>query len=419
MRLTFHEMYEIAYIICYIIKFLLALFGGYICVISLFALRRRKKEANRGHKPVNSFAMIIAAHNEENVIGDIVENLKKLDYPGRMYDIFVIADNCTDRTAEIARGCRAFVHERFSSSEKSKGHALKWMLNILFGLDKKYDAVCVFDADNLVSSNFLKEIDKKLCEGFKIVQGYRDIKNPFDSWVTLSYAITWWVLNRMYQLPRYYLGLSCMLTGSGFAVKTETLKEMGWDTASLTEDLEFSVQAVLKGVKVGWAHDAVVYDEQPLTLSQSWLQRKRWMQGHADCAARYTKALWQKAVNDKSIIAFDWLLFLIYPFSVVLGALMTLLDINYIILQFAVLGVFKIGYLTGLIMFYLLQYLFFLIFVRLENKYSFRILKGLLAFPLFGLTWIPIIIQGFLDRNKKQWTHTPHARRISVNELQE
>lgn len=417
MFIKYRLFLEVASIVLNLFNILPVLLGSYIFIISIFAWRKRK-ETGTYKGPTSSYALIIAAHNEETVIHNIIENLKKLEYPVDKYDIFVIADNCTDKTAEIARKSGALVYERFNKSEEGKGHALKWMFNILFNLEKKYDAVCIFDADNLVSVNFLKEIDKKLCAGYKVVQGYRDVKNPFDSWITASYAITYWISNRLFQLPRHYLGMNNTITGSGYAVRTDTLRETGWEISSLTEDIEFSVQLMLKDIKIGWAHDAVIYDEQPLTLSQSWSQRKRWMQGHAYCAARYTRELGSKLLCDRSLAAFDSMIVMLYPFILVFGCLFTFLGTaSYFALHYNKLSANIIAFLLPSLILYILQSAYFGVFIKLEKRFRLEVLMGLIVFPIFNLTWIPIIIQGFIDRNKKEWIHIAHIRNININEL--
>ena len=144
--------------------------------------------------------------------------------------------------------------------------------------DKKddYDALLVFDADNVVDKNFLNVMNKKLCQGEVLVQGYRDIKNPTDTWVSGGYAIFYWTMNRLYHLARYNMGLSPLINGTAFMVKWDLLIDEGWNTKTLTEDIEFALINISKGVKLGWAKDAIVYDEQPLTFKQSWKQRERW-----------------------------------------------------------------------------------------------------------------------------------------------
>lgn len=168
----------------------------YYFVLSFFGLHRKAEKKN--YIPKNKFALIIAAHNEEIVIGKLIESLLNQDYPRELFDVFVIADNCTDNTAKVARQYGVNVYERFNKVEKGKGVALEWMFNKLFKMQKKYDAVAIFDADNIVSKNWCKEINSKMQEGYKVVQGYIDSKNPNDSWITSSYSIAFWTQNRMY-----------------------------------------------------------------------------------------------------------------------------------------------------------------------------------------------------------------------------
>ena len=293
-------------------QILVLIVSMYYFVLGLCGIYRRKDK--KIFQPKKTFAMIVAAHNEDVVIGNMVDSLNKLDYPREMYDIFVIADNCTDNTAKIAKEHGANVFERFNKEKRGKGYALEWMFDKLFKMEKKYDAVCIFDADNLVSPNFLKEINNKMCEGYKVVQGYLDSKNPGDSWITESYSIAFWSSNRFFQLSRANLGLTNQIGGTGFAVDTNILKKLGWGATCLTEDLEFSCKLVLNGEKVGWAHDAIIYDEKPLTLKDSWNQRKRWMSGFADVASRFFTKLIIKAIKERSFVTFDCALYVIQPF---------------------------------------------------------------------------------------------------------
>lgn len=414
------NIYQLMEIEIHILNFYAILFfliGAYFFIISIFSFAGKSKNTACA-APSNRFALLVAAHNEESVITKIVENLRQLKYPKEMYDIYVIADNCTDDTAVLARKAGALVYERFGDAGKGKGYALKWMFSILFHIDAKYDAVCVFDADNLISLDFLRQMDKKLQEGFEVVQCYRDIKNPFDTWITVSYAITYWLSNRLFQLPRFNLGLNNVITGSGFAVKMDTLKEMGWEVDSLTEDMEFSLQLVLKGKRIGWAHNAVIYDEQPLTLAQSWAQRKRWMKGHAKCAVKYLKPMAVKLVTEKSFKAFDSLILLIYPFLMVTGSLVFMLDFfSDILFQWVILKPYAGFYMLMYIVAFVVQNIYFLVFLKLERKANIKTLRGLLYYPIFGFTWIPIIIQGFFERNNKDWEHISHTKDIGINEI--
>lgn len=397
----------------------------YAVILSLFGIVRFKKKVKS--KPKKSFAMIVAAHNEEAVIADIVESLKNLNYPKELYDIFVIADNCTDKTARIAKNKGAKVFERFDDRNKGKGFALEWMFKRIFKMERKFDAICVFDADNLVSKNYLIEINDKLLDGFKVVQGYLDSKNPKDTWVTGSYSISFWLSNRILQLARSNIKLSNQLGGTGFCIETDILEDLGWGATCLTEDLEFTCKLVMNNYKVGWAHDAIVYDEKPLTLKASWYQRRRWMQGYADVSSRYFFKLIKKSIRDKDLSAFDCALYSIQPITLILlGVAMIINMYNQMIImpeqvmeisqsiQSANISIAKIG----VILLLLIQSLYSIIILIIEKKISPKILYYYLFVPFFSLTWIPICIQGILYRKEKEWSHTAHTRSVKITDLE-
>ena len=438
----------------------------YYLILGLIGLFR--KEEKKNYTPKNKFALLIAAHNEEVVIGSLIESMLKLDYPKDMYDIFVIADNCTDDTAKISKSYGVNVCERFAKDKRGKGYALDWMFEKLFNMDKQYDAVAIFDADNLVHKNFLKEINSKLQDGYKVVQGYIDSKNPADSWISAAYSIAFWTQNRMFQLARANVGFSNQIGGTGFAIETSTLKKLGWGATCLTEDLEFTCKLVLNGEKVGWAHDAIIYDEKPLKLMQSWTQRKRWMQGFTDVASRYFFKLIKKAIVDRKFYVFDCALYVLQPFVTLLigvSAVLTLIQantrgvnifiINYLfsdagfkafaVIQFLITplvlaidkkvkksflfmmalyssNVFVVPYLVTNIDNWIISWL-----IGIGYNLLFLIMTGIFLgkkdlilffrFILYGfytLTWIPITIQGILNKNNKDWNHTKHVRKIEI-----
>ena len=279
-----------------------------VSLCSLVKIKDKPLKVNKDHK----FMAIIPAHNEEVVVGNLVESLKKQNYNKQLYDIYVIADNCTDNTAKIAKEAGAIVYERFNNTQKTKGYALDWFLQQKIEENADYDAFFVFDADNIVDSNFIKNMNKKLCQGEDVVQGYRDIKNPTDSWITAGYAIFYWTMHRFYHLARYNLGLSPLLNGTGFMVRFDVIKpEGGLKTVTLTEDIEFSLKRIIKGKRLGWSTDAIVYDEQPVGFKQSWSQRSRWTVGHMQCIKEYTRQLALAAKENKTMMNFDGFLYII------------------------------------------------------------------------------------------------------------
>ncbi|MEG2338279.1 MAG: glycosyltransferase family 2 protein [Clostridium sp.] len=363
-----------------VIAFLVILY--YLC-ISFFGIYR-KKEKQFDNVPDKTFALVVAAHNEEVVVEQIVESLKRLDYNRELYDIFVIADNCTDSTAELARNAGALVCERFDPDKRGKGYALEWMFDKIFRMDKRYDAVVVFDADNLASKNFLSAMNLKLKEGYKVVQGYLDSKNPHDSWITEAYSIAFWSNNRLFQLARNNLGLSNQIGGTGFCIDTDTLKELGWGATCLTEDLEFTCKLVLNGHRVGWAHDAVIYDEKPITLKQSWNQRKRWMQGFADVASRFFFKLLKKAFKERSWRAFDCALYTIQPYVTILAGICVVLTAVQLLganMIFVLTNWFNSDNVIYFQLFAVFQFLFTPIIMAIDKKVSKRLV---LYFALYS-----------------------------------
>lgn len=396
----------------------------YLCV-SFFGLYKKKNY--NCIKPKKRFVLVVAAHNEEVVINDILSSLNSLDYPKELYDIFVIADNCTDNTAKKAMETGALVYERVDNKKRGKGYALEWMFCKISHMHKKYDAVCIFDADNLVSKNFLIEMNKKLCEGSKVVQGYLDSKNPRDTWIAGSYSITFWANNRMAQLSRNNLGISSQLGGTGCCIDTEILKKLGWEATCLTEDLEFTCKLITNGYKVEFAYDAVVYDEKPLTLAQSWKQRKRWMQGFADVCSRYFFKLLKMGIKEKSFTAIDCALYTIQPILFILFGLATVAGVvSFGMESYRYVTNFSdLSYIANIniysvftYMFALLAYLYVPILLIVEGKLDFKILIYYIIMPLYVITWLPICIQAILSRDNKEWSHTLHTRSININDLE-
>lgn len=381
-----------------------------------------KHDEEKDFVPVKRFALITAAHNEESVIRYHIESLKQLNYPPELFDIYVIADNCTDKTAAVARQEGVKVFERFSP-QRGKGFALEWMFNELFKMEEeeKYDAICLFDADNVVSSNFLLEMNSKLKKGFRSIQGYLDTKNPNDSWVTACYATAYWSMNRMWQLARYNKGLSNALGGTGVCLEYKLLKEYGWGATCLTEDLEFTMKLLLNGIKTSWAHEAKVYDEKPVYFSQTWRQRTRWLSGHWDVCFRYAIPLLKKGIRERKWYPVDGAIYLLQPIMIML-----------MLLNFLMAGLTKLfpqpifaspiaslapnWFWWG---FGILGYCYPMLGLILEGAPK-RAYFYYITYPFYGFTWFPVTFWGLLQHNKQsEWAHTVHHRGISISSLED
>ncbi len=404
------------YVIQQALVWLVTIFWLYQFIVSICSLVKLKDKPLLEDKQ-NRFMAIIPAHNEESVIQNLVESLKKQNYPKELLDIYVIADNCTDKTAEIARNAGAIVYERFDEQNKTKGHALSWFLNQKIEEDAPYDAFCVFDADNIVDENFIKNMNKKLCQGEDVVQGYRDIKNPTDSWISAGYAIFYWMMNRFYHLARYNLGLSPLINGTGFMVKFDVIKPTGWDTKTLTEDIEFSLKRIIAGKRLGWATDAIVYDEQPVGFKQSWAQRSRWTVGHIQCIQNYTKDLANATKEHKTLMNFDGLLYIIgsIPMFILTLVLLAINVIMYLGNGITMLELVE-SILRYLIPTFLLPIGTALLIMILDRKPIKPMWKGLLCYPLFLGSWLLINFKCIFKR-ETNWEKIEHVRDIKINDV--
>lgn len=409
---------EYLYIIQQAIVWIITIYWLYQLVVSICSLVKLKDKpllVDKNHK----FMAILPAHNEETVIGNLIESLKNQDYPKELLDIYVIADNCTDNTVKIAKEAGAIVLERHEEdpAKQTKGAALQWFLKQKIEENADYDAFFVFDADNIVDVNFTKAMNKKLCQGEEVVQGYRDIKNPSDSWVSAGYAIFYWTMHRFYHLARYNLGLSALLNGTGFMVKFDVIKPTGWNTKTLTEDIEFSLKTIIKGKKVGWAVDAIVYDEQPVGFKQSWSQRSRWTVGHIQCLSEYTKPLAVAVKEHKTVMNFDGLLYMIgsIPMFILTGVLVIINFVMYILggMSTPDLIVNCIRYLLPT---FLLPIFVGIIIMWLDKRPIKPMIKGLVLYPLFLGSWLLINFKCLFIRDTK-WEKIDHVRDIKIKDV--
>ncbi|MCR4404577.1 MAG: glycosyltransferase family 2 protein [Candidatus Acetothermia bacterium] len=358
--------------------------------------------------PRHRFAFLIPAHNEEEVIALNVQSILAQDYPRELFDVFVIADNCDDRTALAARQAGAELLVRQDRLRKGKPAALNWGFAQLRERILDYDAVCIVDADNLVAPNYLAVMNARLARGERVIQAYLDTKNPDDSWIAGSIALAYWSTSRIFQLARSRLGLCSALGGTGMCIATGLLARYGWSEDCLTEDLEFQVRALLEGQRTTWAHDARIYDEKPLTLRQSWRQRLRWMRGHIRVAWQHGPRLLSLGLRQRSWAKLDAFLYLVQPVRLILafvilsaiGALrLAIPHSSGAVLPSELLSAFGLAYLM-----YLAQFQAFgcgLIALLLERP-PWRAYRYYFHSLLFGLTWVPIVAQALLTLQQRR-----------------
>lgn len=389
----------------------IAVLAVYAGLFAVFALRRPRTPP--AALPRHRFALVIAARNEEQVIGHLLDSLAAQDYPAELFDVFVIADNCTDATAQVCLHQGARVYERFNRVQVGKGYALGWFFNRHFlpKFGKIYDAVGIFDADNLVDSRFLRVMNDHLCAGETSAMGYRDAKNPHDNWISAGFALGFWTKTRMHNLPRTNLGLSALAGGTGYVFKTDLIAD-GWKTTTLGEDIQFTMQINGRGHRMAQAMDAVFYDEQTTSLRMSVRQRLRWTTGSYQNFLACSPAL-IKGLFSHPLLSLDALLYLLFP---PLIAINLLIQVIYRCFQiFAQPGIL-LGLGISVAAGFLICMLQGLIVLLLEKKFCRRTLKYLLSYPLFLLT-TNIIAVGALFNFRPSWRPIHHKRDISIKEL--
>ena len=379
----------------------------------------RKSHLSEGRE--HRIAVLIAARNEERVIGKLLDSVKAQSYPSRLVSTFVVADHCRDKTAAIARERGATVFERWTGSGQGKGYALNYLLSAMHALHADdFDAYIVLDADNVLDKDFIRNIDRTHCEGYDIVTCYRNSKNYGDSWISAGTGL-WFLREARYlNAVRMSLGVSCAISGTGFLFSKAILENYGgWNFFLLTEDIEFTIDNVIRGEKIGYCPDAVVYDEQPVTFRQSWVQRLRWSRGYMQVFARYGKRL-VSGIFHGSFSCYDMAMS-IMP-AAVLTALSLVVNLgaavaNFLVAnQWAALGV---SVLQTLVSLYLTIFLIGVITTMTEWKHihcaAWKKLCYAITFPVFMLSFVPICIESLFIT--PDWKPIIHNRVLDAKQV--
>ena len=401
--------------------FFICYFYQFAYVLVPFLIKKSEKETEE----LKRYAVLISARNEKKVIGYLIDSINSQNYPSELIDVYVVADNCSDGTAQVARDSGAYVWERNDQSRVGKGHALDFLyknINEKFP-DRKYAGYFVFDADNVLDGNYVREMNKVFNQGYRIITSYRNSKNYDSNWISAGYAL-WFLRESKYiNESRMLLGTSCAVSGTGFLVSSEIFKENnGWKFYLLTEDIQFTVHNICKGEKIGYAKNAVLYDEQPIKFSQSWKQRMRWAKGFYQVFAKYGKSLAKGCFSGKGFACFD-LLMIIMP-AFLLSTVTLLMNIVYAACMVATGGNGAEAIMltaNSLLSMYIMFYILGLVTTITEwNKINTTPLKKILytfTFPLFQATYIPISLVALFKKVK--WEPIDHTQSVAIEQLQQ
>lgn len=379
-------------------------------------------------KKQHTYAFFIAAHNEEAVIANLVKSITDQDYPSELIDVFVVADACTDNTAQAAREAGAIVYERNDLSRKGKS----WVMD--YGFDRilreypgKHEAFFIFDADNLLSRDYVTIMNDAFDQGYLALTSYRNSKNFGSSWISSAYA-TWFIREARYlNNARMICHTSCAVSGSGYLVSAKLIEGMkGWDFHTLTEDIQFSTFCAIHGVRIGYA-PAEFFDEQPVTLKASIKQRMRWTKGFYQVLFTYGRHMFKSIGKFHRFAAYDMLM-------VVGPAMLLTLMCLLVNVTFIAVGSLSHGFLAtdaeiemaigSIIM--MLAYMYGTFFVmglsttitewkHIHCPQKWRIFTNLFTFPLFMFTYVPLTVAALFL--KVDWVPTPHDVSVTLDEV--
>lgn len=372
---------------------------AYTTIMGVFCLLPGKRYPVTPAK--TRFAVLIAARNEENVIAALIKSLLAMDYPKELYDIIVIPNNCTDNTEAVSVKAGAKILH-CPGPVSTKGEVLHQILGVLQG---QYDAYCVFDADNIVDAQFLSRMNDAIAAGAKVAKSRHCALNPYDNWVSGSYDLYFQSINLLYSRARVHFPLSAKLVGTGFMVTDDLLQELdGWNTLTLTEDIEFACLSALKNHRVYYVPDALTYDEEPLSFGVSMRQRRRWSAGVQSVANRYTGRLLTKRPS--------WLRWdLAIHINMIYVQLLAVLPALYTLLFMAPVQAIK-TFALSLLSFVAGGIVMGLFLSLTAGRNPLKQWKAILLYPIFLGSWYPLHFWALFSK-PKVWKPIAHGTAVN------
>lgn len=405
----------------------LCCYWGIYTVVGLFKTRVFPK-TDKQHK----YAIVIAARNEEKVLGKLLESIRRQDYPKELLEVFVVADNCTDATADIARENGAICYERFDTEHHTKGYALQFLFERIrrdFGIES-FAGYIVFDADNLLKSDYISRMNEAYDAGERVITSYRNTKNFGENWIAASYGLHWLRTVRVEHRARSLFRMATRIQGTGLLVGSELLKN-GWNYTCLTEDRELSAEAVLAGYSVSYCDAAEFYDEQPTSLPIAFRQRNRWSKGHLQVIRKASGKLFRHIFTARDIgeafMTYD-MFFIVFPRSLVrvlLDAVKLLVPLCvwlFTSAQFGVFGAALLSWLTAFAGRYAANiaaaaYVFLSERRRIPAMAWYKKVFYTLTFPIFDIIGrISMVIALFM---KVEWKPIPHRYDATIDDMRQ
>lgn len=271
------------------------------------------------------FAVLVPSHNEERNIVETVTSLRQLDWPAEGLRLYVVADNCTDKTAERATNAGARVMVRHDVALRGKGYALAHAFDQVLA-EGWADAVVIVDADTLVSPNLIEAYAARIEQGEQAVQAHYGVRNPFASWRTRLVTVAKGAFHIVRSRARERLGVSTGIRGNGWCVTTELLRRVPFQSFSLTEDIEYGIVLGRNGCRVAYADEAHADAEMESSAAVAGKQRQRWEAGRFGLVRRFALVTLVQAIRERRAVLLDLALdLLVLPLSYVLINILLLL----------------------------------------------------------------------------------------------
>lgn len=374
----------------------------------------------------HKYGIVISARNESKVIANLINSIKASDYPQDLLKIFVIADNCTDNTAQICRDMGCIVFERFNKEKVGKGYALNFLFTKLHTEPEFADiipeAYIVLDADNVIKPDFITEMNKAYDSGYEMATSYRNSKNMGKNWISAGYG--YWFMHEARHLnnSRMMLNSSCAISGTGFLVSSKVVKEYdNWNFFMLTEDIQCSTEYALSGRQVAYVSTAELYDEQPETFRQAWRQRERWAKGFYQVFGKNGGKLLKGSF--KNFACWD-ILTTIFPALIITMLMLIVMPICAVISLF--MGEFYTAWYAiesvlwsfgslGILMLIIGATIALTEWKKIKTSNWKKILY-IFTLPIFMFTYIPIAIAALFK--KVEWKPITHTANVSIEELE-
>jgi cellulose synthase/poly-beta-1,6-N-acetylglucosamine synthase-like glycosyltransferase len=384
------------------------------CASLLSALRPERANPNGLVRKQRRFLVLISAHNEEVVVGELLRSLAAQAYPASHLQVYVVANNCTDNTAAVVRASQgAMCLQRTTGDAATKGVALGWLWERVADTARDVDCVLVLDADNLTPPEFLSELNRTFEAGYRVVQSARCAKNASDSMTSQLDAISEALWNRLDQAGRSTMGLSATIAGSGMAFDRDVFAWLiGEGGPGLLEDIEWQARLMLAGIAVGYTARARVYDEKTRRASSLGRQRKRWVAGVAIAARRYGWRLFATGLRNASLQQLVAAFAVTKPPRSVLLGLMGLLAVLGALFPAAPLLLPWPFWLAALGSFAA----YVLLGMALDGVRPAAYL-ALLGAPVFVVMMMGTTLVGVLRASKQRWVPTAHERGIALEHV--